>query len=242
MSTPHNAAKPGDFAETVLFPGDPLRARHIATTLLSDAVQVNAVRNMLAYTGTWRGQRISVMGSGMGIPSCSLYATELIRDYGVKRIVRVGTCGAVADALALGDIVLGQGACTDSSVNRIRFGGYDYAPIASWQLLVTVAARVAAVAAETGRSPGLHVGNVFSSDFFDHPDASLSGLLRRHGVLAIDMESAGLYAVAAELGAEALSVMAVSDHILRKEHMSPAQRETGLDEMVGLVLDALTGR
>lgn len=240
MSTPHIAAAADAFAPLVLLPGDPLRARHVATTLLDDAVEVTAVRNMLGYTGTWRGQRVSVMGSGMGIPSVSLYATELCREYGVRQLVRIGTCGAIAPTLAIGDLVLAQGACTDSSVNRLRFRGYDYAPLASWALL----SRVAALAAAEGvrrELPPLHVGNVFSSDSFYHPDPELVPLMARYGVLAIEMESAGLYATAAEHGVEALTVLTVSDHVVRGGHMTPAERETGLDRMVRLVLDALTG-
>jgi purine-nucleoside phosphorylase len=240
MSTPHIAAGPGDFAPLVLLPGDPLRARHVATTLLADAVEVTAVRNMLGYTGTWRGQRVSVMGSGMGIPSASLYAAELCREYGVRRLVRIGTCGAVSQALSVGDLVLAQGACTDSNVNRVRFGGYDYAPLASWSLLSTVAACAQAEGAERGLPP-VHIGNVFSSDFFGHPDPAFVPLLTRYGVLAVEMEAAGLYATAAEHGVEALAVLTVSDHIVRGGHMSPAEREKGLDRMVKLVLDSLTG-
>lgn len=237
MSTPHISAAPGAFAPLVLMPGDPLRARHVATTLLEDAVEITAVRNMLGYTGTWRGERVSVMGSGMGIPSACLYAAELCREYGVRRLVRIGTCGAVAPSLGLGDIVLAQGACTDSNVNRVRFRGYDYAPLASWSLLQAVTDR----ARSCRDLPPLHVGNVFSSDFFGHPDPEFVPLLARYGVLAVEMESAGLYATAAEHGAEALSVLTVSDRLGHPEQMTSLERQTGVDRMVRLVLDALTG-
>jgi purine-nucleoside phosphorylase len=237
MSTPHIAAAAGEFAPLVLLPGDPLRARHVATTLLADAVEVTALRNMLGYTGTWRGHRVSVMGSGMGIPSACLYAAELCREYGVRRLVRIGTCGAVAPTLALGDLVVAQGACTDSNVNRLRFRGYDYAPLASWPLLQAVTA----CASARLDLPPLHVGNVFSSDFFGHPDPEFVPLLVRYGVLALDMETAGLYATAAEHGAEALTVLTVSDRVGHGEQMTPLERQTGLDTMVRLVLDALTG-
>jgi purine-nucleoside phosphorylase len=232
MSTPHIGAGKGAFAELVLLPGDPLRARHVATTLLKDAVEVTGVRNMLGYTGQWKGARVSVMGAGIGIPSAMLYATELIREYGVRRLVRVGTCGAVADHVQLGDLVLALGAATDSAVNRIRFRGYDFAATASWGLL-------SRVAAGAGNAPRTHVGRIFSSDFFYHPDAELVALLRRLGFLALDMESAGLYGVAAQEGVEALSVLTVSDHLADGSHMSAAQRETGVDSMVRLVLDSL---
>ena len=233
MSTPHIEAAPGAFAEIVLLPGDPLRARHIATTMLGGAVEVTNVRNMLGFTGEWKGQRVSVMGTGIGIPSAMLYATELIRDHGVRQIVRIGTCGAIAEGIRLGDLVLALGAATDSSVNRLRFRGYDFAATASWRLL----SRVAAAAVPGG--PAIHVGRVFTSDFFYHPDPGLRELLRRFGFLALDMETAGLYGVAAELGAEALSVLTVSDHIASDVHMSAGQRETGVDAMVRLVLDSL---
>ena len=234
MSTPHINAAPGAFAELMLLPGDPLRARHIARTLLTGAVEVTNVRNMLGFTGEWQGKRVSVMGSGIGIPSAMLYATELVREHGVRRLVRVGTCGGIAGDVKLGDLVLALGAGTDSSVNRLRFGGYDLAATASWPLLSRVAAQ-----ALPGGTP-IRVGRVFSSDFFYHPDQELPALLQRFGFLALDMETAGLYGVAAEQGTEALSVLTVSDHLIGGRHMSAEERETGVDAMVRLVLDALT--
>ena len=231
MSTPHIGAAAGAFAELVLLPGDPLRARHVATTLLKGAVEVTRVRNMLGYTGEWKGARVSVMGSGIGIPSSMLYTTELVRDYGVRRLVRVGTCGAIATGMQLGEVVLALGAATDSSVNRLRFKGYDFGATASWGLL-------SKVAAAKGASP-MRVGRVFSSDFFYHPDTELIALLKRFGFLALDMETAGLYGVAAELGVEALSVLTVSDHLDGGHHMTAEQRETGVDAMVRMVLDSL---
>jgi purine-nucleoside phosphorylase len=233
MSTPHISAPPGAFAETVLLPGDPARAKHVAETLLEDAVQVTAVRNMLGYTGTWKGRRVSVMGTGMGIPSCSIYASELVREYGVRRLVRVGTCGGVADALRLGDLVVALGAGTDSNANRLRFGGHDFAATADFGLLRAVV--------DAGAAAGvpLHVGNVFSTDLFYHPQADLVGLLARFGVLGVEMEAAGLYGVAAAHGVQALAVLAVSDHLRRDERMTAERREAGLDAMFRLVLDAL---
>lgn len=232
MTTPHIGAAKGAFAELVLLPGDPLRARHVATTLLEDAVEVTSVRNMLGYTGQWQGARVSVMGSGIGVASTMLYATELVREYGVRRLVRIGTCGAVADHVDLGDLVLALGAATDSAVNRIRFNGYDFGATASWGLL-------SRVAAGAGGAVTMHVGRIFTSDFFYHPDADLVALLRRFGFLGLEMESAGLYGVAAELGVEALSVLTVSDHLVDGRHMNAAQRETGVDAMIRLVLDSL---
>lgn len=233
MTSPHINAHPDAFADTVLLPGDPRRAQHIAATLLEGAVSVTDVRNMFGFTGSWKGRRVSVMGTGMGIPSTLIYATELVRHFGVSRLVRVGTCGAVAPDLGLGDIVVALGAGTDSHVNRIRFGGYEFPATASWPLLerVTRTARV--------RGRDLRVGNVFSSDLFYHPDADLRQALVRHGILAIEMEAAGLYGAAAELGVEALAVLTVSDHVAHPGGMTPEQRETGVDEMTSLVLDAL---
>ena len=234
MTTPHINAPAGAFADTVLLPGDPARARWIATHLLEDAEQISDVRNMLGFTGSWRGQRVSVMGTGMGIPSCSIYATELVREYGVRRLVRVGTCGTSAADVALGDIVVALGASTDSRVNRQRFGGHDLAALASFPLV-----RAVADAAQQAGRP-LRIGNVFSTDMFYHPDPALFDLLDRHGVLAVEMEAAGLYGVAAELGAEAVAVLTVADQIRSKQAMSTEQRETGLEAMLRIVLDAVT--
>jgi purine-nucleoside phosphorylase len=233
MSSPHINADLGSLADAILLPGDPSRARHIASTLLDGAVEVTNVRNMLGFTGSWRGMRVSVMGTGMGIPSALIYVTELARHYGVRRFVRVGTCGAVAAGLDLGSIVVALGAGTDSRVNRIRFRDYDFPATASWPLLK----RLMRVAEERGQL--LRVGNVFSSDQFYHPDPELKQSLAQLGFLAIEMETAGLYGAAAELGVQALAVLTVSDQLDRRGSMSLEQRETGLDDMTRLALDSL---
>lgn len=233
MSTPHIDAAADAFADTVLLPGDPLRAQHIAERFFTDPVRVNSVRNMYGYTGSYRGQRISVMGTGMGIPSSSIYATELIRHYGVKRIVRVGTCGAVHDDLQLGDLVLALSASTDSNVNRMRFAGMDFGPGASYPLLRAVADRA------QGAGVPLHIGNVFSTDLFYSPNKGVTDTLAAMGVLAVEMEAAGLYGLAAEFGAQALAVLTVSDHLRRESRMDAAQRQNGVDAMTELTLDAL---
>lgn len=235
MSTPHIDAADDAFAPTVLLPGDPLRAQHIAERFFSNPVRVNTVRNMYGYTGSYRGQRISVMGTGMGIPSCSIYATELIRHYGVQRIVRVGTCGAVHDDLQLGDLVLALSASTDSNVNRLRFAGMDFGAGASYPLLRAVADR-----AQSAGVP-LRIGNVFSTDLFYSPNKGTADTLAAMGVLAVEMEAAGLYGLAAEFGAQALAVLTVSDHLRHDAHMDAAQRQTGVDAMTELTLDALCG-
>lgn len=235
MSTPHIHATRGDFAETVLLPGDPARAEHIAATLLDDAREVTRVRRMLGFTGTFRGHRVSVMGTGMGIPSLSIYATELVRDYGARRLIRVGTCGAVRREVGLGDLVAAQGASTDSRVNRLRFAGDDLAALASYDLLHRVTERAAA------QRLRLHVGNVFSTDSFYHPDVGLNDRLARFGILAIEMEAAGLYALAAEFGVEALAVLTASDLLWDPavEPMDAVQRQIGVDAMTRLVLESV---
>ncbi|MHB8913279.1 MAG: purine-nucleoside phosphorylase [Lysobacter sp.] len=232
MSTPHIDAEPGAIADTVLLPGDPLRARHIAQEFLDDAVEVNTRRNMLGYTGRYRGLRVSVMGSGMGIPSCAIYATELARVYGVRRIVRVGTCGGVGD-VALGDLLLTQAASTDSNFNRLQFGGHDLAACADFGLLRAVADTA------SRQGIGLRVASVFSTDCFYGGDADLIARLLQHRIAGIEMESAGLYGLAMREGIQALSVLTVSDHLQRGEHMPAEQREQGLSRMTALVLDSL---
>lgn len=232
MSTPHINAKPGDFADTLLMPGDPLRARYIAETFLDDARRVADVRNMYGYTGTYKGRAISIMGSGMGVPSMSIYAKELITDYGVKNIIRVGTCGGVAADIKLRDVIIAMGASTDSGVNRLRLRGYDFAALADFGLMEK------AVAAARAASIPVRVGNVFTSDLFYSPDSDLMPALEKMNILAVDMEAAGLYGVAAEYGAKALTVMTVSDHIVRGEATSAEERQTTFNDMIKLTLEA----
>ena len=236
MATKHMNAAPGDFADTVLMPGDPLRAQYIAESYLDDVRQVNAIRNMLGFTGTYNGHPVSVQGSGMGVPSIQIYSTELIKDYGVERIIRVGSCGALQDHMNLGDLVIGLAAGTDSIVNRRRFGGRDFPAVGSWELISAVVNDAA------GRDFATHVGSIFTSDFFYEPEGSDTfALLERYGFLAVEMEAAGLYGVAAEYGAQALTVATVSDQIKRGEAMSPEDRQSSFDNMITLVLGALFG-
>lgn len=233
MSTPHIKAQLGDFAETVLMPGDPLRAKHIAETFLTDVVEVNQVRNMLGFTGTYKGKRVSVMGSGMGIPSISIYAKELITEYKVKNIIRVGTCGALQDDINLRDIIVAIGASTDSGVNRARLNGFDYSATASYNLLEPVvnAARAANIP--------VNVGNVFSADLFYTPVEGIMGKLAGMGIMAVDMEAAGLYGVAAEFGANALTVLTVSDHIMKGEVTTADERQNSFNDMIKITLDSV---
>jgi purine-nucleoside phosphorylase len=233
MTTPHISAEPGDFADAILLPGDPLRAKYIAETFLEDVVQVNAVRNMFGFTGSYKGMGVSVMGTGMGIPSASIYATELVTEFGVKKLVRVGSCGAISTALAMRDIVMATGACTDSGVNRDRYGGWDFAAVADFGLVR------AAVDAANAKGIAVHTGLIHSADLFYHPSPDRIDIMDKMGVLAIEMEAAGLYGVAAEYGARALTIATVSDHIRTGEQTSSDERQTGFDEMVVVALEAL---
>ena len=233
MATPHINAQAGDFAETVLFPGDPLRAKYIAETFFENPVQVTDVRNMLGFTGTYKGKRVSVMGSGMGIPSCSIYAKELITEYGVKNLIRVGSCGAVSEKVKVRDVIVAMGACTDSKVNRMRFKDHDFAAIASFELL-----RKVVTAAKQANIP-VQVGNVFSADLFYTPDPEMFDYMEKMGILGVEMEAAGLYGVAAEYGANALCVVTVSDHIRTGEQTTSDERQTTFNDMIIMTLDSL---
>jgi purine-nucleoside phosphorylase len=231
--TPHINAEAGAFAKTVLFPGDPLRAKFIAETFLEEVKQVTDVRNMFGFTGTYKGKKVSVMGSGMGIPSCSIYATELITEYGVENIIRVGTCGAVSPDVKVLDVIIGMGASTDSAVNRTRFKGYDFAAIADYGLL-----RKAVESAEE-KNINVKVGNIYSADLFYTPEPEMFDLMEKYNILGVDMEAAGLYGVAAEFGANALTILTVSDHIRTGEKTSAEERQTSFKEMILVALDSL---
>ena len=233
MATPHINAADGAFAETVLFPGDPLRAKYIAETFLEDVEQVTDVRNMLGFTGTYKGKRVSVMGSGMGIPSCSIYATELIKDYGVKNLIRVGSCGAISLDVKVRDVIIGMGACTDSQVNRLRFNNQDFAAIADYGLLSAV------VNAAEKKNIKTRVGNIFSADLFYTPQPEMFDTMEKMGVLGVEMEAAGLYGVAHEYGAKALCVVTVSDHIRTGEATSSDERQSTFNDMIEMTLEAV---
>jgi len=233
MPTPHISAAEGEIAEAILLPGDPLRARFIAETFLDDAREVTAVRGMLGFTGTYKGMAVSAMGTGMGIPSASIYVTELIRFYGVKRLVRVGSAGGLTMDVPLRGIILASGACTDSSVNRARYGGWDYAATADFGLLSATAG-----AAETA-GLAFHVGNVHSSDSFYNPVSNALEIWQSMNVLAVEMEAAGLYAIAAAEGARALAVLTVSDHLVSAEETTSDERERTFGDMITLALDGL---
>lgn len=233
LPTPHISAAEGDIAEAVLLPGDPLRAKFIAETFLDDAREVTGVRNMLGFTGTYKGMPVSAMGTGMGIPSASIYITELIRFYNAKRLVRVGSCGGTSNDVAIRDIILAIGANTDSGTNRLRYSGWDFAPTADFGLLSATAA-VAEAAGQT-----VHIGNVHSSDSFYNPDPEALATWLRMNVLGVEMEAAGLYTIAAEEGVRALAVLTVSDHLITQEETTSQERESTFGEMVTLALEGL---
>jgi len=233
MATKHMNAAPGDFADTVLMPGDPLRAQYIADTYFDDSRRVTDVRNMWGYTGTYKDHPVSVMAHGMGIPSASIYTTELIAEYGVKRVIRVGSCGTSHPDVKLRDIIIGMGACTDANINRIRFGGYDYAPIASFDLLRK------AVAAAEQQNVRHHVGNLFSGDLFYTPDTAMFETMAKYNVYGIEMEAAGIYPIAVEHDAEALAICTVSDDIPSGKALSSEDRQTTFDEMIVVALETV---
>ncbi|MDX1500113.1 MAG: purine-nucleoside phosphorylase [Woeseiaceae bacterium] len=233
MATKHMNAAPGDFAATVLMPGDPLRAKYITDTYLEDARRVTDVRNMWGFTGSYKGRPVSVMAHGMGIPSASIYCTELVEAYGVKRLIRVGSCGTTHPDVKLRDLVIGMGACTDSGVNRMRFGGYDYAAIATFSLVEK------AVAAARAAGVRYHVGNLFSADLFYTPDTAMFETMARYNVYGVEMEAAGIYPIAAEHGAEALAICTVSDDIVGGDALSTEDRQSTFDEMILVALETV---
>jgi purine-nucleoside phosphorylase len=234
----HIGAAPGEIAPTVLMPGDPLRAKWIAENFLDDAKCYNEVRGMFGYTGTWRGERVSVQGSGMGQPSLAIYANELFDEYDVRTIVRVGSCGALTPQLALRDLVIASGASTDSSMNRITFEGLDYAPVADFGLLRAAYDASQRIAQQAGESRAVHVGLIFSSDSFYSARPELTQRMVDYGVLAVEMEASALYTLAAKHGRRALAICTVSDHIVTGEATSAKEREQTFAPMVEIALTA----
>lgn len=233
--TPHNHARPGDYAEAVLLPGDPLRAKWIAETFLSDAKLVNSVRNCLGFTGTWNGKPVSVQATGMGQPSTAIYVHELLNVYGVKTMIRVGTCGGLNTKVKVRDVVIGASASTDSTIVKSAFGAYNYAPAADFSLL--------RAADEAARAHGktVHVGGIVSSDIFYHP----SGLdayapLIAHGVLGVEMEAATLYTLAARFGARALAICTMTDCLVTGAEIDAEARQGSLKDMVEIALEVAT--
>ena len=234
MPTPHiQVREAGIIAETVLLPGDPLRAKFVAETYLEQPKQFNQIRNMLGYTGTWQGQRISVMGSGMGMPSIAIYAHELIHSYGVKQLIRIGSCGSLQPEVRLRELVVGLAASTNSNfATQFNLPG-TIAPVASWKLL----RRLVAAAECCGKA--LHVGNILSTDAFYNDDPQAWRQWARLGVLAVEMEAAALYLTAARAGVDALCLLTVSDSLVTGEETTAAERQTGFGAMVELALASI---
>ncbi len=230
--TVHIGAAPGEIAETVLMPGDPLRAKWAAETFLDDAKCVNEVRGMLGFTGMWRGNRVTIHGSGMGMPSLSIYANELIRDYGAKTLIRIGSTGSMQTHVEVRDIVLAMTASTMSTPSRGMFRDLNFAPAANFGLLQ------AAHAASKDKASAVHVGGIYSSDVFYDERPDLTEQMTRHGVLAVEMEAAELYTVAARYGARALAILTVSDHLLTGEALPSEDRQSSFSDMVEIALEA----
>jgi len=233
MATKHMNAAPGDFAATVLMPGDPLRAQYIADNWLENVRRVTDVRNMWGFTGRYKDLPVSVMAHGMGIPSVSIYCSELVTAYGVKRMLRVGSCGTTHPKVKLRDVLIAMGASTDSGVNRMRFGGFDFAPLATFSLVQN------AVRAAEAHGVSYHVGNIFSADLFYTPQPEMFDILARYDVLGVEMEAAGMYPIAAEHGVEALAICTVSDHIPSGETLTSEERQTTFDEMITVALETV---
>ncbi|MGK7378168.1 purine-nucleoside phosphorylase [Planococcus shenhongbingii] len=227
----HINAKKGDIADTILLPGDPLRAKYIAENFLEDAVLYNEVRNMFGYTGTYKGKRISVQGTGMGAPSISIYVTELMNEYDVQKLIRVGTCGSIHKDVKVRDVIIAQSASSDSKMNELIFGGIDYAPTANFDLLLK--------AYNAGLEKGLklRVGNVFTEDVF-YNDYAEHEKWAQYGILGLEMESAALYTLAAKYGRQALSILTVSDHLLTGEVTTSEERQTTFNDMIVVALEA----
>ncbi|RKP51507.1 purine-nucleoside phosphorylase [Cohnella endophytica] len=230
----HLEAKVGEIAESVLLPGDPLRAKYIAETFLEGTVCYNNVRGMLGYTGTYKGNRVSVQGTGMGMPSAAIYIHELINDYGAKNLIRVGTCGAIQHDVKIRDVIIAQAAATDSAIIRNQFPGFDFPQIGSFDLIKK--------AYEVGTDKGLslRVGNVLSSDVFYSESQEVVNKLGKHGVLAVEMEAAVLYYLSCKFGVKGLCLVTVSDHILTGEQTTSQERQTTFNDMIEVALETVS--
>ncbi len=232
MMSIHIGAEQGAIADKILLPGDPLRAKYIAETFLEDVVCYNEVRGMLGFTGTYKGERISVQGTGMGIPSIGIYVNELINSYGVKKLIRVGTCGAIQKDVKVRDVIIAMTTCTDSNMNRLTFPGFDYSPCASFDLLKK------AYDGAVNQGLNVRVGNVLTADVFYRENMDMVQKLGDYGVLAVEMETTALYTIAAKHNVDALTVLTVSDHIFTGEETSAQERQTTFNDMIRIALDA----
>lgn len=234
MGTPHNSANVGDISDKILLPGDPMRAKYIAENFLEDISCYNEVRGMYGYTGYYKGKRVSVQGTGMGMPSMHIYANELMDVYGAKRLIRVGTCGSLREDVKLKDVVIAIGSTTDSNMNRDRFGSISFAPTADFFLLKN--------AYEESQKQGISaiVSNIFTSDkFYDDNGAKKNGLAAAYGIAAVDMETCELYTLAAKYHAQALTMLTVSDHLVTGERCTTEERQTSFQDMIKVALEII---
>lgn len=225
-------ANKGDFSDCVLMPGDPLRAKYIADNYLDNSIEVTNVRSMLGYTGEYKGYRISVMSHGIGIPSCLIYLQELISEYNVKKIIRIGTCGTVIENINVNDVIICLGASTDSKFNRLRFQDNDFASVADFYLTCNL------FDSAKNMNIKVNVGNFFTTDLFYATDNRILNVIKKYNILGIDMETAGIYSLASEFGVQAASICTVSDHIIKKEKINFKERESNLDNMIKISLEA----
>ncbi|CAL4324205.1 purine-nucleoside phosphorylase [Buchnera aphidicola] len=233
MGTPHINAKKHNISNLVILSGDPIRVKYIAETFLKNAIQINNIRNMFGYTGKYKNILVSVMSHGMGIPSAAIYVTELIKFYDIKKMIRVGTCGTIQKNIFLKDIIIALGASTDSNFNRIRFKNYDFAAIADFHLIYK-AFNIAG-----NRKINIHIGNFFTTDIFYTDDKEIVNILKKYNILAIDMETAGIYNIAAEYRIPVMSICSVSDHILLKNQLSTKERECSFNDMIEIALETI---
>ena len=222
-----------DFSDVVLMPGDPVRARYIAEKYLNNYIEVNNTRLMLAYTGFYKNRKVSIMSHGIGIPSASLYVRELIVEFNVKKVIRIGTCGAVRDDIKLRDIVISMGASTDSKVNRTRFNNHDFSAIADFDMIYNIFLVAKKMKIKVS------IGNFFTTDSFYNDDDKMLNILKKYNIIGVDMETAGIYGVASELKAQALSICTVSDHIINKVSLSSIERESSFNNMIELALESV---
>lgn len=232
MGTPHNHAEIGDIAEKILLPGDPMRAKFIAENFLEDAVCYNEVRGMYGFTGLYKGEKVSIQGTGMGMPSMHIYASELIQNYGAKKLIRIGTCGSLREGINLKDVVIAMASTTDSGMNKDRFGNISFAPTASFELLRN--------AYDKAKELNVHavVSNIFTSDkFYDDHGKEKNSLLASYGVAAVDMETCELYTLAAKYGVDALTMLTVSDNLLTGEKCTAEERQTTFNDMIRVALE-----
>lgn len=233
MGTLHINAKFGDISENTIITGDPLRAKYIAENFLKKIKKINEIRNMLGFTGIYKNKKISIISHGMGIPSCSIYVKELIVNFGVKKIIRTGSCCALNNNIKLMDIIIGMGACTDSKINRIKFNDNDFAAIADYQLMKHT------IEIANKKKIKVFVGNLFTTDAFYTEQENFYRKLKQYGILGIEMEAAALYSIAAEHKIQALTICTVSDHIKNKKKIKPEKRQNSFREMINIALNSI---